>query len=978
MPDDRHDLAFSFVEGEWHDVTRSFRPGIMIIAFNPHEDERDPVQHAIDAIMEEISEAEVESISRIGNWFTASGPWDPAEMESKAKELRQLADVRYAQPDFKMVGVGRECGKAFATDEQWGHNRIEAPATLAHEQGQPHVLIAVIDTGIVMEGEGADARVSHEDLDANRFVPGQNMIELVAASDAGEDVTGKYYVPDDDVGHGTLVAGIIAANGRNTVGMDGMNWDSPVVPYRAMAGWTVTDTEATIVYVTKSIEYALELVTDGIAKLVINISIAITETLEADEHLEATFSALKGNDDVIVCCGVGNDGEEKAWYPAAFSEDEDLSNNVVAVGATQEGGTEELVWDKSNRGTHVSVVAPGTAIWSTQRRREYDGLYYCYEYYDGTSYATAFVSGLVSLMWSRCPLLTAGEVVECLKNTCDSVRDADGNIEATASGSGRINARRAVPNIEVLTSSLAFVGAEPGEWIDQSVELKVSSCIPLHIHVEVDVDEDASSPNAQFAGSEILYEPSGTLGDPEIIDSLTVSYHGTSDGSVGYGTAKVTCEEFYEGWEKPFDVSGGTNKSESHVILVADKSGSMNQQSGIPGETRMQVLQHTAGVLIDYVPEKSAMGVVSFDSDAKEELGTTPIHADPEGLEDRALLKEKIEGLSPGGLTSIADGVELAQSKLDAAYDNQAVIALTDGRETAEKYLAEITGLDKDVYAIGLGTEANVETAKLSHLTGNTESYTLVTGALVSESDFKLEKYFIQILADVQGGQIALDPTGRLRKGKVHRIPFKISEADWQADVILLTPPGGIIAMQLETPRRELVNPGAMVSRFESDRVLYYRLPLDSIGRRELGTWHAVLTWVNDDRPANTDPDSPDDAIPMSHGIPYSLIVRVDSDVRLKARAEQMGYSPGDDVVLSAAITERRMPTGAKNATVNVIVKKDGTVKMVGLQGVGQGLFEARYPMQSKGVYEFRFVADGRTRAGIPFTREQIRTATVG
>src|SRR5262249_51849670 len=162
---------------------------------------------------------------------------------------------------------------------------------------------------------------------------------------------------------------------------------------------------------------------------------------------------------------------------------------------------------------------------------------------------------------------------------------------------------------------------------------------------------------------------------------------------------------------------------------------------------------------------------------------------------------------NPLGKTAIGDGVEMAHDKLKATagYDKKAIVAFTDGIDTAAKSIDDILGtglIDDQVFAIGLGTVWEVDPVALNKLVDRKGGYLLLTGPLGPGSDdqFRLDKYFVQILAGVSNAEVVVDPIGSIPGGTEAKIPFDLAETDYGADVILLSPLLGALEFEVETP----------------------------------------------------------------------------------------------------------------------------------------------------------------------------------
>jgi subtilisin family serine protease len=239
---------------------------------------------------------------------------------------------------------------------QWGAALTQAPTAWAVTRGSASVVVAVLDTGVDL---------SQPDLQG-AFVPGYDFVNH--DSD-----------PTDDNGHGTAVAGIVAARAGNGLGGVGLCPRCSVMPVKvAGADGTATGTD-----VASGITWA----TDNGAR-VINLSLggSYSETIAA----AIGYAIGKG---VLVVAAAGNNGNSNAFYPAADSR-------VLSVAATQPN---DRLYSWSNYGSWVSVAAPGCDL-TTVRSGHYAEL--C-----GTSASTPMVSGLAALAMSYSP----GSSAEAIK-----------------------------------------------------------------------------------------------------------------------------------------------------------------------------------------------------------------------------------------------------------------------------------------------------------------------------------------------------------------------------------------------------------------------------------------------------------------------------------------------------------------------------------------------------------------------------------
>lgn len=222
------------------------------------------------------------------------------------------------------------------------------------------VKVGVLDTGIRI----------HEDL---RIMGGWNFINN----------SSNY---SDDHGHGTHVAGIIAAL-NNNVGVVGVApecqlYALKVLDKNGVAKWST---------VAKAIDWAMS------NKLnILNMSFGGLSGSKAIE--KAIYKANKSG--ILLVAAAGNDGIKQVFYPAKYA-------SVIAVGATDSNNN---IASFSNWGEDIELVAPGVNIYSTYTANGYQSL-------SGTSMAAPHVTGVAALVLSQDRKLTNVNIREQLKST---------------------------------------------------------------------------------------------------------------------------------------------------------------------------------------------------------------------------------------------------------------------------------------------------------------------------------------------------------------------------------------------------------------------------------------------------------------------------------------------------------------------------------------------------------------------------------
>ena len=230
-------------------------------------------------------------------------------------------------------------------EKQWALDRMQVSEAWQITGRDSEVLVAVLDTGIDR---------NHEDL-INKVVLEVNFTDSPT--------------PGDIHGHGTHIAGIIAAQGDNGLGVVGISQGSYLMNVKVAddKGRCQASTVA------EGIVWAV----DNGAK-VINISIELKDS--SPELQEAVDYAW--NQGAVIIAAAGNDCSELPVYPAYYE-------NCIAVAATNQ---DDKLAPLSNHGDWVDVAAPGFNIYSTVPDDSYD-------YKSGTSSATAYVSGLAALLF---------------------------------------------------------------------------------------------------------------------------------------------------------------------------------------------------------------------------------------------------------------------------------------------------------------------------------------------------------------------------------------------------------------------------------------------------------------------------------------------------------------------------------------------------------------------------------------------------
>lgn len=217
-------------------------------------------------------------------------------------------------------------------------------------------------------------------------------------SNSSEKYYGNNDVKGPDAGHGTHVAGIIAATRNNGLGMNGIADHAKIMVVRVVPNGDERDKD-----VANGIRYAV----DNGAKI---INMSFGKAYKWNKAVVDSAVAYAVSKGVLLVHAAGNDGENNdvdANYPNDSLGNGQFASTWVEVGASAPP-RKKLATDFSNYGAaNVDIFAPGYQIYSTTPENNY-------EYFNGTSMAAPVTSGVAALVWSYYPKLTAQQVKEIL------------------------------------------------------------------------------------------------------------------------------------------------------------------------------------------------------------------------------------------------------------------------------------------------------------------------------------------------------------------------------------------------------------------------------------------------------------------------------------------------------------------------------------------------------------------------------------
>jgi subtilisin family serine protease len=367
----------------------------------------------------------------------------------------------------------------------WHWKVANFPAAWDYSHGSAQVPVVVIDSEFYIE---------HPDL-KDKFLPGFNFNPL-------DTQFGTYRTPDvkatndQEVFHGTHVAGLVGAATNNVIGASGAGYDTPIVPLK------VNFKSPSIVQdVAEALNYA-------IAQHPAAINMSFGGTGFNPSWADALARARAAG--IVPVASAANDQQQRpgfTFYPAAFP-------GVVAVGATTPS---DQIAFFSSTGAFVDVSAPGDPIMSTWDPRDPQHLNVLYNIDGGTSMAAPIVSGLVALIKARRPDLTPDEIEGLIEATAvdKGLAGKDQNY-----GYGRIDAGRA------LAAAVAYARPVPPAPVPVAVDSRARTKVRLTTLASLRVKHNK------------LFRIKGTV-TPHIA-GLTVRVQIRRSGASTYHTVKST------------------------------------------------------------------------------------------------------------------------------------------------------------------------------------------------------------------------------------------------------------------------------------------------------------------------------------------------------------------------------------------------------------------------------------------------------
>jgi subtilisin family serine protease len=343
-------------------------------------------------------------------------------VEEIVHALNNNPDVEYAEPNrlltihvtpndtffqyqYALYNKGQQVWVVPGSPQGKASADIKAPSAWEETKGVETVIIAIVDTGVDL---------LHPDL--------KNKIKS-----SGRDVFNNDFDATDDHGHGTVVAGIAAAETNNNEGIAGVAWNSKILPVKVTGKDGIGPEDK---------------VAEGIRWAVDNGANVINLSMGSEEPTFLIRDAMKYAYDknVVVAVSAGN-SNGPVHYPAAYDD------YVLAVAATDYNDN-RTSW--SSYGPQVDVAAPGDKVLGPYPVALTPAGFFPYLPGTGTSFSAPHVAGLAALIKGLKPWLKVADIMNVIRYSADDVNAAQFKGRDDYIGYGRINMEKALVPIKII------------------------------------------------------------------------------------------------------------------------------------------------------------------------------------------------------------------------------------------------------------------------------------------------------------------------------------------------------------------------------------------------------------------------------------------------------------------------------------------------------------------------------------------------
>ena len=415
--------------------------------------------------------------------------------EEFAQSLGARSEFEFAEPDY-LVPPDEIIPNDPKFGNQWHLQMISSPLAWEESTGAD-IIVAIIDTGV----NGA-----HPDL-AGRVLAGRNIVSNNSDS-------------SDVMGHGTAVAGTVAAAGNNGIGIASVAYNARILPVR------ISNKSDGVAYHSDMAEGITWAADHGARVANLSYGVGGSATVQS----AAKYMRNRGG---LVFVSAGNASSDPGWSNLP---------DLLVVSAT---GNADVLTSFSNYGDFVDIAAPGSNIYTTTKSGGYGNWY-------GTSFSSPIAAGVAALIMSRRPELDPSQVFDIMAQT--AVDRGDEGLDPEY-GAGRVDAGQALlvagsaPHQDTIDPTAMMLNPGPGDIVTGLVAVDVlaednQTVISVDLLIDnVPVATDFDPPYSFMWDSTTVSsgehgidararDAAGNIGESSTVDVIVENGTGDSDGPV--------------------------------------------------------------------------------------------------------------------------------------------------------------------------------------------------------------------------------------------------------------------------------------------------------------------------------------------------------------------------------------------------------------------------------------------------------------
>ncbi|MDJ0797662.1 MAG: M64 family metallopeptidase [Calothrix sp. MO_167.B12] len=551
------------------------------------------------------------------------------------------------------------------------------------------------------------------------------------------------------------------------------------------------------------------------------------------------------------------------------------------------------------------------------------------------------------------------------------------------------------PTVEVLPTVLEFGDIAHNLTMYRSFEIRnIRAGMP--VSVELDLGAIIGDPSFTYVpGTETSFRIPAPVFESYLSTTIFIAFTSSESGPPeSFGSLQVTTPNSAVNLPVIVNLTGrAVEPPPIDSVLVIDRSDSMSGLTGIPGETKTDHAIDAAQLYVSLLKDNDRIGIVRYNDEARDpqDILLTMRLADSTG-KSQASSTLTASNLDPDGFTSIGGGIILGSSVLDGgAADSRALVVLTDGIQNRMPDIPEATGVVQTksprqrVFSVGLGL--NQLEDKLNQIASVTNGTAQITGDLVAQKEFLLQKLYVQILSDVSDEAFVQDPKALLYPGQQAATVVHLGEVDVSADFIVVFRRESVFPkymdVWLEAPDGSIINSttvGTMpnVQIVKQSGHFYYRVlfPIfPDLPQVHIGTWKVWVRNFSGHQVATTHvPDSYGGGVPLY----YSVMAKARSDFRLAGRVEQATYNPASSMEVVLQPTLYGFPIELAEPVEVEVAKPDGSTRRLRLERDPECVYRGIFTETNQiGPYNVTVDVAAYTASGNYITRHRQMTGMI-